>query len=188
MILAVTLNYVIGFKEKGSNGRFLPWKKMSTDKTRFSELTTNGIVIMGRKTWETLPTKFKPLPNRENWILTTDQDYTISGGLVFNSVEDILQYAKLNHPGKELSIIGGAEIYNLFQKDADEIHITFVECETTTEDAENLVVFTPDLTDFERVSEVLVPADENNEYSSKYVVFRRKEKVFTGASDVRVGC
>lgn len=188
MILAATLDGVIGYREKGSNGRYLPWKKLSADMKRFAELTTGHIVVMGRKTWETLPEKYRPLPNRENIILTRDQNYTISGGLVFNSLFDILQYAKLN-PEKKVWIMGGAEIYNAFEKHCTEIHMTIIIHDLVSDtDVENQVSFLPNVRNFTMVSNLTVPADENNEFHSEYIVFKRKEKIVTGSSDVAGGC
>lgn len=188
MILAVTIDGVIGYREKGPNGRFLPWKKMSADMKRFAELTTGHIVVMGRKTWETLPVKYRPLPNRENRVLTKDSKYTISEPdvRVVNSVFDVLQYARLN-PDKKIWIIGGAEIYKLFQKHCIEIHMTMVSCETDSND-KNLVHYLPDVRDFTAIPSPTVFADENNEFDSLYIVFRRKERVLEKNLDVVVGC
>ena len=177
MILAASIDGVIGYKKPGSNGRYLPWKKLSADMKRFAELTTGGVVVMGRPTWETIPENFRPLPNRKNGIVTRDPEYTTSDDvLVFNSVDDILQYAKLN-PEKKMWIIGGAEIYELLEKYCTEIHMTIVFCDSAIDtNDENLVKFLPDVRDFERLSNLTVFADEKNEFDSEYIVFRRKQK------------
>ena len=97
----------------------LPWK-ISEDLKHFKKLTLNSTVIMGRKTWDSLP--IKPLPNRRNIILSrntianieTYRDYKIC----INSLIKENLY--------KVFIIGGASIYKLFFQNADYLHITFV--------------------------------------------------------------
>lgn len=87
--------------EIGGKGKLL-WK-IPEDLKNFKEATTGKTVIMGRKTWESLPVK--PLPNRRNIIITRDPNYKASGAVVYNNLEDALK------EDGEICIIGGGEIY-----------------------------------------------------------------------------
>ena len=101
----------------GYNGG-LPWTNLQGDLPRFKELTTDKIVFMGRKTWDSLPKK--PLPNRINWIKST--------GPVRNPDEDPIV------KDKEVWLIGGGTMIQLYWEYIDEIHLsrTFAEytCDT----------------------------------------------------------
>lgn len=105
MIAALSNNNVIG--NKGT----LPWH-LKNDFAWFVKNTKNKIVVMGRKNYEDIIrfTKGKPLKDRTNIVLTTQEDFQHEGFLVFHSVEEIL----MNFPNEDLMIIGGTQIYNLF--------------------------------------------------------------------------
>jgi len=100
---------------------------LPADMKFFRETTTNHIVVMGRKNYDSIPTKFRPLPNRENVVLTRNIDYTAEGCLVFNSLEACLEHYK-NETDKTIFIIGGGEIYrNALELDCiDEMYISHV--------------------------------------------------------------
>ncbi|MCA1763133.1 MAG: dihydrofolate reductase [Cryomorphaceae bacterium] len=76
----------------------------------FTRMTKGHTVIMGRKNYESIPHKFRPLPNRKNIVLTRNISYTAEGAQTFNNIEDAL---KSCHSEKEVFVIGGSEIYNL---------------------------------------------------------------------------
>ncbi len=103
IIAAFTKNRVVG--KDGA----LPWH-LPEDMKLFKELTSGKTVIMGRKTYDSLPAKFKPLPNRHNIVVSRSLESTsIAGVDVCPSVEAALEKAKSY--GKEIFIIGGASIY-----------------------------------------------------------------------------
>ena len=83
---------------------------LPADMKFFKETTTNHIVVMGRKNYESIPPKFRPLPNRTNVVLTRNLDYSAEGCLVFNTLESCLDHFK-NEVEKTVFIIGGGEIY-----------------------------------------------------------------------------
>ncbi len=114
-ILSVDKNYGIGF-----NGDLL--FKCSDDLKRFKLLTTGKTVVMGRKTLISLPGQ-KPLPNRDNIILSTDCDYKVSGATVCNSVEQLLKLVS-NIPSEDVVIMGGAQIYEALLPYTDKIYLT----------------------------------------------------------------
>lgn len=106
----------------GKDGQ-LVWHNKE-DMARFKALTTGKVVIMGRKTWESLPEKFRPLPNRVNVIVTRQADYPIPPGTIrASTIEDAL---RLNG---ELMIIGGGEIYAEALAHADKLELTEIDKE-----------------------------------------------------------
>lgn len=101
-IVAVSENYGIG---KNNNLLF----KLSKDLQYFKEKTLNKVVVMGRKTYESLP--FKPLKNRINIVLTTDKTFCPDGVIVVNSYEELFaEIEKYNTD--DVFLIGGASLYN----------------------------------------------------------------------------
>ena len=119
LIVAKSKNNVIGNKGK------LPWN-ISEDLNRFKELTTDNVVIMGRKTYESLPKKSKPLPNRINIIISRDENYTVPNCLVFNDIKTAIRKAGTN---KEVFIIGGEQVYKEGLRYTDKIYVTEVDGE-----------------------------------------------------------
>jgi dihydrofolate reductase len=114
LIAAVSKNGVIGVDNK------LPWY-IPQDLKRFKELTTNNVVIMGRKTYESIG---KPLPNRLNIVVSRNKDLEIDGCLVVDSISKAIKKAGSD---KEIFIIGGGEIYRKSIKFADEIYLTRID-------------------------------------------------------------
>ena len=119
LIVAKSENNIIGNK-----GR-IPWH-IPNDLKRFKELTTNNVVIMGRKTFESLPKEFRPLPNRVNIILSRDKNHIIDCWMV---VDDLKKAIRKAGSDKEIFIIGGGEIYKEGFKYADKIYLTEVDGE-----------------------------------------------------------
>lgn len=114
IIVAVAENGVIG----GDNS--LLWH-ISDDLKRFKAITTGHKIIMGRKTFDSLP--FKPLPNRENIIITRNTGYTYPGCQVCNSVDEVIE--KLDQHSENF-VIGGEEIYKQFINLANKVYLTKV--------------------------------------------------------------
>jgi dihydrofolate reductase len=99
----------------------LPWH-IPSDLKRFKQTTLGKPVIMGRKTWDSLPRK--PLPGRQNIVLTRHKDFEADGALIVHDVEHALLAAK---EAPEVCVIGGGEIYGLFFNLADRIYETIVD-------------------------------------------------------------
>jgi len=112
---------------------YLPW-----DLKHFKEKTKWWIVIMGRKTWDSLPDKFKPLPNRENIILTRDKTLKINWVKIYNDIEELIKDYK---DKKNVWIIWWANIYQTFlnKNYIDELEITKI----YDEKEGNIKVFIP---------------------------------------------
>ena len=113
IIAAASINNVIGFDNK------LIWN-IPKDLKRFKELTQGHSVIMGRKTFESLPS---PLPNRRNIVVTRNKDYSPGGIQVFSSIEDAIDVCK---DDLQPFIIGGGEIYSQTINLVDKIELTRV--------------------------------------------------------------
>ena len=116
IIVAVSSNQVIGKDNK------LAWN-LPYDMKYFSNITRNHTVIMGRKNWESIPEKFRPLPNRKNIIVSRNKKYKIKSSIVVNSVEKAIEVAK-NDNDNEIFIIGGGEIYKASFKYINKLYIT----------------------------------------------------------------
>lgn len=101
IIAAVADNRVIG------NNNQLIWH-IPEDMAHFKALTQGHTVIMGRKTWESLPERFRPLPNRKNIVITRQVNYLAPGSEQANSLEDSMA---LLAPDESAFVIGGGEIY-----------------------------------------------------------------------------
>lgn len=127
MIVAVNPDWVIG----RTNGE-IPWRHKG-DQKLFKETTEDGVVIMGRKTWEGIPKKFRPLPNRVNIVVsnsylkkTAEEIDQLGVDVLCTTPEDALTCAAKEYPHKDVWIMGGASIYSSLITYCDEIHITHV--------------------------------------------------------------
>jgi len=114
IIVAIAENNAIGKDNK------LLWY-LPDDLKRFKRLTTGHPVIMGKKTFESLP--IKPLPNRTNIVLTDVPDEKIEGCTMAYSIDDALSKCP---DGEECFVMGGGMIYKQFLKIADRLYITFI--------------------------------------------------------------
>ena len=115
MIVAVDDNWAIGYK-----GKLL--KRIPTDMKRFVDVTIGKIVIMGRKTLESLP-EGKPLKDRTNIVMTSDRSYTVDGAIIVHDIEELRKvlYAYNYH---NIVVIGGGEIYRLLLPYCDTVYVT----------------------------------------------------------------
>lgn len=103
---------------------------MPDDLKRFKKLTTGHPCIMGRKTWESIPEKFRPLSERTNIIVTRNQLYSVQGAIVAKNMEEAIEKARGAGGGEEIFIIGGAKIYKEALPLADRLYITKVDVDT----------------------------------------------------------
>ena len=97
------------------------------DLAHFKELTDGHPVIMGRKTWESLPERWRPLPKRTNIVVTRDDAYSALGADVVTSIEIALAVAH-NSPGSNaVWVIGGGELYTLALPLSQRLYLTLVD-------------------------------------------------------------
>jgi dihydrofolate reductase len=114
IIVAVSEDWGIGKDNE------LLWH-ISEDLKRFKTLTTGNTIIMGKKTWESLPRR--PLPGRKNIVLTDNRKETFEGAVTVYSIDEALD--KCNSD-EEIFIIGGGSVYRQFMPLADRLYITHV--------------------------------------------------------------
>ncbi len=160
IIAAVADNYVIGKSNK------LPWH-LSADLKRFKELTSGHVLLMGKRTFQSLPNG--PLPNRKNIVLTSMlSEGVVEGYFEANSIDDALE---LCENITKIFIIGGSVVYNQSMEFADDMYITWVH-----EDVEGDVYFpTIDSEIWEEISREDFPADEKNQYPYSFSYYLRKK-------------
>lgn len=159
IIAAVADDLAIGFKKK------IPWY-LPADLKHFKELTTGHTLIMGKRTFESLPNG--PLPNRFNIVMTTMlTEGVVDGYFEADSIDDALE---LSSNSEKVFIIGGSVIYKQFMEHAEWMYITWVHGEFVAD------TYFPE-TDFslwEEVSREEYPADEKNAHPYAFVVYKRK--------------
>lgn len=149
--------------EMGNKGELL-WH-LPNDKRRFKELTFGHTVLMGRKTWESLP--IKPLPGRRNIVLTHHEDFVSTECEHFLSPAEAL--ATLPH-NESLFVIGGAEIFQEFLPMAKTIYLTRV----LNDFAADTFFPAVDWTKWNLVEDVFVPQDEKNSYDCRFQKWERE--------------
>ncbi|MCC8146073.1 MAG: dihydrofolate reductase [Bacteroidales bacterium] len=158
LIVAVGKN-----NEIGKNNRMLA--HMPADLKHFKEVTSGHTVIMGRKTFESLPKG--PLPNRKNIVISRNKDLEIDGALVYSS----LDYALIKvMDEEEVFIIGGAEIYKQVLPDADKLYLTKIHTEFPEADT-----FFPEINyrEWRIVSQESFPADDKNPFAYTFLEMER---------------
>lgn len=123
LIFARAANGVIGLNNQ------MPWH-LPEDLAHFKRTTLGCPVLMGRKTWESIPAKFRPLPGRANLVITRQPDWQAEGAHVVHSLEEGLTLALAHCPeGKDLWVMGGAEIYAQAASIAEEAVVTEIEAD-----------------------------------------------------------
>jgi dihydrofolate reductase len=138
---------------------------ISADMKRFKALTTGNTVIMGRKTFLSLPKG--ALPNRRNIVLSRNPDNTFPGTETFTSIEEALAHCKAD---EKIYIIGGAEIYRQAFPIADELNITLVHDAPPLADS-----YFPDISnkEWKEVSREDLPLEEKTPYPYSFITYQR---------------
>lgn len=159
IIAAVAQNNAIGFENK-----LIYW--LPNDLKRFKALTTGHTIIMGRKTFESLPKG--ALPNRRNIVLSRQSTFTAPGAEVFHSLEEALKACK---PEEELFIIGGSSLYQEALGQADRLCLTHIE--DTPEQAD---AFFPEIdkTVWTVENEEAHDMDEKHEFRYRFTDYLRR--------------
>ncbi len=164
--MKVTL--VVGVAENDVIGRDggMPWR-LSSDLRRFKATTMGKPVVMGRKTWESLPKR--PLPGRHNVVVTRDPAYRAEGATVAGSLDEALAIAR-GEGAEEACVIGGGEIYAAALPLADALDVTHVLADI---DGDTLFpAIDPVL--WQAVSSEDHPAGEKDSHATRHVVYRRR--------------
>ncbi|MBR0717027.1 dihydrofolate reductase [Bradyrhizobium liaoningense] len=161
-VVAIAENGVIGA------GNAIPWR-LKSDMARFKALTIGKPVVMGRKTFVSLP---RPLPGRTNIVITRDSDYRAYGAVVTTSSAEALGIARgdaLRRSVAEIAVIGGAEIYRQWLDSADRLEITEVHARPDGD-----TTFEIDRAQWDEVARERHAAGPDDSADFSYVTYRRR--------------
>ncbi len=150
----------------GQNNNLLAY--ISKDLKRFKALTSRHTIIMGRKTFESLPNG--ALPNRRNIVITRNPDLKFEGAEVVNSPEEAIELCK--NEG-EVFIIGGATIYEAFLPKVNKLYLTLID-----QFFNNADTFFPEINyeDWEETYREEVIDDEQNDFNYTFLDLKRKKQ------------
>ena len=160
-IAALSRNRVIG------KNNDLPWR-LPDDMKFFMETTKGHHVIMGRKNYDSLHEKYKPLPQRTNIVITRQDDFKAPGCIVLHAIEPGLQIARTNGE-TECFIIGGSEIYSLAMPYTTRLYMTEIDAVIDGD------TFFPEIDprSWKEISRQHHPADQRHAYAFDIVVYDR---------------
>lgn len=161
LIAALTENRVIG------NENDLPWH-LPDDMKFFMNTTQGHHVVMGRKNYESIPSKFRPLPKRTNIVVTRQKNFQAQGCHIVHSIDDAVAFAKKNNES-ELFIIGGAEIYTLTIPLANKLYLTEIQTELEGDTFFPMV----DKMIWKEISRVHHPADARHAFPFDFVIYEK---------------
>jgi dihydrofolate reductase len=159
IIVAVSDDWGIGLKND------LLWN-LPEDLKRFRRLTMGNTIVMGKRTWESLPKR--PLPGRKNVVITDNPNETFEGAVTAYSIEDAMR--KCAGDG-EIFIIGGGSIYRQFMPLAGRLYITHVHKKTPAD--VYFPVIDPEIWEILETQEFLSDTPEAIPYS--YVIYQRRK-------------
>ena len=159
-IVAVASDWAIG--RQGDLLCYLP-----ADMKHFKEVTMGNSIVMGRKTFESFPRR--PLPGRQNIVITRNADWQYPGVDVVHSVEDAISVAET----ADVFIIGGADIYKQTLPMVEVLHLTMIHARWASADA-----FFPalDMDDWQEVSREHHGSDHRNAYEFDFITLKRRAK------------
>ena len=161
IIVAVSENNVIG---RNNN---LPWH-LPADMKYFKDKTMGHFVVMGRKNFDSIPDKYRPLSGRTNVVVTRQNNFNAAGVQVVHTINEAIQLAKEKNE-TECFIIGGGEIFSQSIELCDRIYLTRIHHRIEGD------VFFPELNqkEWKETSRKEVKADEKNNYDFSFLVFER---------------
>ena len=164
LIAAVSSNGVIG------RNNDLPWK-LPDDMKYFMETTRNHAVIMGRKNFDSLPPKFKPLKDRYNIVMTRKAELLAGHDVaVVSSMQEAIEKAKEANLNEEIFVIGGAQIYDLALPVANRLYLT--EIRAVIEGDTYFPKF--QAAEWTEISRRKHDADDRHVYAFDFVMYERK--------------
>lgn len=161
MVVAMDRNRLIG------TGGTLPWR-LPDDMQWFVQQTMDKPVIMGRKTYESIPVKFRPLKGRHNIVLTRDRGYEAPGATVVHSLEAALAAAG---DVEEIIIGGGANLYTQLLPQTTRLYLTLVEAELAGDTYFPEIEWSTWRETFRRHH----PADERHQFAFTWLILERRE-------------
>ena len=163
LIAALAQNRVIG------KNNALPWH-LPDDMKYFMQTTSGHHVIMGRKNYDSIPEKFRPLPNRTNIVVTRQPQFKAPGCTLVHSIEEALEIAG-QHGEDEAFIIGGAEIYHNGFEMADRLYLTEIHASIDGD------TYFPEFNkaNWKEISRKHHPTDERHRYPFDFVVYGKSK-------------
>lgn len=136
------------------------------DQRHFRAVTIGHPVVMGRRTWQSLPERFRPLPGRRNLVLSRDPGFAAAGAEVYEGLDAALAAVR---DAERVSVLGGSQVYASALPRADELVLTEVERDYPQADT----FFPPwDRTAFEEVSRERHVAPDGTPFA--FVIYRRR--------------
>ncbi len=163
--MTLSIIVAIGKNNEIGRGNDLLWR-LPADMKRFKELTTGHTIVMGRKTFESLPKG--ALPNRKNIVLSKNKDLSFENCYVFSSLDEILVKFR---DEEEIFIIGGGQIYEQTLPYADKLYLTRVHADFPEADTFFPVI---NWAEWQEVQREIYLADEKNPYSFIFYEYERK--------------
>ncbi len=156
LIAALAKNRVIGIENR------LPWR-LPDDLQHFKHMTLGHSIVMGRKTWESLP---GVLPDRRHIVITRDTGYQSDGAEIVHSIEEAVELVPETEP---VFVVGGANLYTQLLDRADRMELTLVNAEPEGD------AFFPewDVKQWHEVSREHHAADERHKYAFDFVTYKR---------------
>lgn len=143
----------------------LPWR-LPDDMKFFMQTTKGHHVIMGRKNYDSLHDKFKPLPHRTNIVVTRQKNFDAPGCIVVHAVEEAVDIARKNNE-QEAFVIGGAEIYKLTLPVTNRIYLTEIQAAVDGD------TFYPEFNkkEWKEVSRTHHAADDRHAFAFDFVIY-----------------
>jgi len=156
MIAAMDKKHAIGIDNK------LPWR-LPDDLQHFKQLTLNKTIVMGRKTWESLPGL---LPNRRHVVISRNKNYQAEGAKVVTSIEQAIDSVPQD---QQVMVVGGANLYEQFLPIADTLYLTLVDTEVTGD------AFFPtwDANQWQEIDRQTHDADDRHLYAFDFVEYKK---------------
>jgi dihydrofolate reductase len=161
LIAALAKNRTIG------KNNDLPWH-LPDDMKYFMQTTSQHVVIMGRKNYQSIPEKFRPLPNRTNVVVTRSPGFHAPNCIVVNSLEAALAIGE-EKKQNEVFIIGGAEIYTLGLTLANRLYLTEIDADIEGD------TFFPEIdkNEWQEISRKHHDPDARHQYAFDFVIYER---------------
>lgn len=161
LVAAVAENGVIG------KNNDLPWR-LPDDMKFFMEKTRGHHVILGRKNYDSLPSKYKPLPNRTNIVVTRQKDFEADDCIIVHTIEDGLKHCRANNE-MEAMVIGGSDIYRLSLPYSTRLYITEIKAVVDGD------VYFPefDKHEWKEIARIPHTQDDRHAYAFDFVTYDR---------------
>ena len=162
-----SLSLIVAMDRGGLIGRGLdlPWR-LPADLAHFKRTTMGNTILMGRRTWQSIG---RPLPGRDNWVVTRDLGFRAEGARVFDSLDAALAA----HVRGELMVIGGADLYRQTLPLARRIHLTEVLADLGPPNADDVRLAPFDRSAFREVWREEHAADERHAHAFRFVTLER---------------